>query len=176
MQFISDRQRRAAFASMSDTLPGLGQAITGKVVGLWPDPLYSEYVEVNQHIEPEPIQQPQPVQQPQAIQQPQPIQQPVQADPERCLVEGDDRIIAMPLERQFKHAIVDKRGEAELYRNMAGKVDEVDAEQLNYLAEQEEWNEDALRDMRVRYDDDVLPDEITEEDVREFGRGLKKNG
>jgi len=172
MKFTSDRQRKAIFASFKNRfsregLPGLGDALVGSIVGLWPgngnEIGRSDSVSLN--------------------------------DSESVSVEsmGAERfidtgfhqvptadILRKPLNEQFKLAIEDKIGESELYKNMAHKVSPEDAAQLNYMAEQQEWNKDNLTEMSPRYvgtvsevsglDADVLQEDVSEKALIDYGK------
>lgn len=135
MRFSSEKQRKAVFASFKNRfsregLPGLGDALVGSIVESWPDNGSVRDSSTSVY-----VNEPQPD-----------ISMPVQLQQVPTT-----QVLDKPLSMQFKLAIEDKMGESELYRNMAQKVNQQDASQLNYMAEQQDWNKDSLVEMAPRY-------------------------
>jgi len=89
---------------------------------------------------------------------------------------GGSSILNSSLDEQFKFAISDKTGESELYKTMAEKVKPEDAIQLNYMAEQEEWNKDILLNMYTDYISSAetrrTPSDVDIDDIKDYKTGF----
>ena len=140
MKFSSREQRRAVFAALGERnkfsregIPGLGDALTGSIIGAWPGGESGADRSISEGL--------------------------LGVWPDKPKNENDD-VLLRPLPAQFDHAINDKFGEAELYRNMANKVEPVDANKLVSMAEQEEWGMDELQEMAPRYKGSALPEHL----------------
>jgi len=154
MRFSSEKQRRAVFASFKNRfsregLPGLGDALVGSIVGSWPGD-GNDVGRVGS------------------------VSLNDNSGFHQISVEG---VLDKPLNEQFRSAIEDKMGEAALYKNMAQKVEPEDAAQLNYMAEQQDWNKDALVGMAPRYTGVVVEGsaDVTENSLQDYGGDFSNN-
>jgi len=140
LKFSSSEHRKAVFAAMRERnmfsregIPGVGDALTSSIIGSWPGGESGVDKSVSEIL--------------------------LGVWPVKPRNEDAD-VLLRPLPEQFNYAINDKFGEAELYRNMANKVDPVDSNKLISMAEQEEWGMDELQEMAPKYRGSALSEHL----------------